>query len=128
MTATPNDALAGRSNDDRLDDTRASVHVLHVSLVRPVLYFGVERLVIAFEATLIAGLIFSVGPHLLTVLVAAIVMLVLHPTMAWLTARDPQITEIYLRSRAYADYYAPHAAVASRRRMPHVRASVPRVR
>jgi type IV secretory pathway TrbD component len=126
MTATPNGVLAGRASDDRLDDTRASEHVLHVSLVRPVLYFGVERLVIAFEATLIAGLIFSVGPHLLTVLIAAIVVLVLHPTMAWLTTRDPQITEIYMRSRAYADYYAPHVAVASRRRTPRVRASIPR--
>jgi type IV secretory pathway TrbD component len=99
-----------------------------VSLVRPVLYFGVERPVIAFEGTLVAGLLFSVGPHLVTLLVAAVVVLVIHPTMAWLTARDPQVTEVFLRSRAYADYYAPHASVASRHRPPRVRASVPRVR
>lgn len=109
-------------------DVRATEHPLHVSLVRPILYFGVERPVIAFEATLVAGLVFSVGPHLATLLIAAIVVLVLHPTMVWLTARDPQITEVYLRSRAYADYYAPHASLASRRAPARVRASVPRVR
>jgi type IV secretory pathway TrbD component len=103
-------------------------HALHVSLVRPVLYFGVERPVVAFEGTLVAGLLFSVGPHLVTLIVAAIVVLVIHPTMAWLTARDPQITEVYLRSRAYADYYAPHVSVTSRRTPPRVRASVPSVR
>lgn len=103
-------------------------HALHVSLVRPVLYFGVERPVIAFEGTLVAGLLFSVGPHFVTLLVAAVVVLVIHPTMAWLTARDPQITEVYLRSRAYADYYAPHALASSRRGPPRVRASIPNAR
>jgi type IV secretory pathway TrbD component len=103
-------------------------HALHVSLVRPMLYFGVERPVIAFEGTVMAGLLFSAGPHLVTLLVAALVVLVVHPTMAWLTARDPQITEVYLRSRVYADYYAPHGSVASRRTPPRVRASVPPVR
>ena len=108
-------------------DVRATEHPLRVSLVRPILYFGVERPVIAFEATLVMGLLFSVGPRLATLLIAAIVVLILHPTMAWLTARDPQITEVYVRSRAYADYYAPHVTVASER-VTRVRASVPLVR
>lgn len=101
---------------------------LHASLVRPMLYFGVERQVIAVEATLVAALLFGVGPHLATLAVAAVVLLAVHPTMVWLTARDPQVTEVFLRSRGYADYYAPHAAVASRARPPRVRPSVPRVR
>ena len=103
-------------------------HALHASLVRPIHYFGVERQVIAIEATLVAALLFGVGPHLATLLVAALVLLVVHPTMAWLTARDPQVAEVFLRSRAYADYYAPHASASARRAAPRVRPSVPHVR
>ena len=110
------------------DEVRVTEHTVHVSLVRPVLYFGVERPVIAFEGTLVAGLLFSVGPHFVTLLVAAVVFVILHPTMVWLTTRDPQVTEVFLRSRGYADYYAPHAAIASSRTPPRVRTSVPRVR
>ena len=105
-----------------------SEHALHASLVRPIHYFGVERQVIAIEATLVAALLSGVGPHLATLLVAGVVLLIVHPAMVWLTARDPQVTEVYLRSRAYADYYASHATVAARRRPPRVRPSVPRVR
>lgn len=101
---------------------------LHASLVRPMLYFGVERQVIAVEATLVAALLFGVGPHLATLVVAAVVLLAVHPAMVWLTARDPQATEVFLRSRGYADYYAPHAAVSARARSPRVRPSVPRIR
>lgn len=101
---------------------------IHASLVRPMLYFGVERQVIAVEATLVAALLFGVGPHLATFVVAAVVLLAVHPTMVWLTARDPQVTEVFLRSRSYADYYAPHGVVGARPRPPRVRPSVPRVR
>jgi type IV secretory pathway TrbD component len=129
MATMPELSLTARAKPatDGLD-CRATEHPLHPSLVRPILYFGVERPVIAFEGTLIAGLLFSVGPQLTTLLVAAAVVLVVHPTMAWLTARDPQITEVYLRSRSYADYYVPHAAVTTRRAPPRVRASVPPIR
>jgi type IV secretory pathway TrbD component len=89
------------------------------------LYFGVERQVIAIEATLVAALLFGVGPHLATLAVAAVVLLILHPALVWLTARDPQVTEVFLRSRGYADYYAPHATVTASARPPRVRPSVP---
>ena len=29
----------------------------------------------------------------------------------WLTAKDPMVVEVYIRSRAYRDFYAPHATV-----------------
>jgi type IV secretory pathway TrbD component len=119
----------------RADDAAGAIvarapreHPLHASLVRPIHYFGVERPVVAIEATLVAALLFGVGPHLATLIVAALVLLVIHPTMAWLTARDPQVTEVYLRSRAYADYYAPHASAATRRAALRVRPSVPHIR
>src|SRR3712207_407363 len=84
---------------------------VHPSLVRPLLYLGVERHVIALEATLCAALLFGLGLSIGTLALVAAVGLGIHPLFVWLTARDPQATEVYLRSRRYADYYAPTAAV-----------------
>jgi len=100
--------------------------LVHPSLVRPVLYLGVERPVIALEATLCAALLFGVGPTALTIACLAVVVVVVHPVAVWLTARDPQAVELYLRSRAYADFYAPLALPHAP--MPRPRASVPAVR
>lgn len=101
-------------------------HRVHSSLVRPVLYMGVERPVIAFEGTLCLAMLFGVGVHLVTAGLIGVVVLVLHPSMVWLTARDAQATEVYIRSRAYADYCAPHGAANTRGRPP--RPSIPGVR
>lgn len=93
-------------------DVRPSTdHAVHQALVRPVLYLGVERPVIALEATLCAALVFGIGPSTLSIACVAAVVLVAHPVAVWLTSRDAQIVELYLRSRAYADFYAPLAAV-----------------
>lgn len=101
-------------------------HRVHSSLVRPVLYMGVERPVIAFEATLCLAMLFGVGLHLVTAGLVGAVVLVIHPSIVWLTARDAQATEVYIRSRAYADYYAPHGAAHTTGRAP--RPSIPGVR
>lgn len=101
-------------------------HRVHASLVRSVLYLGVERPVIAFEATLCLAMLFGVGLHLVTAGLIGAVMLVIHPSMLWLTARDAQATEVYIRSRRYADYYAPHGTTHARGRPP--RPSIPGVR
>ena len=85
-----------------------TAHAVRQSLVRPMLYMGVERTVIALEATLCLALICGAGPRLPTFAICTFVMLVLHPTMAWLTAKDPIASEIYVRSRRYRDFYAPH--------------------
>ena len=37
------------------------------------------------------------------------VVAVVHPTMLWLTQKEPRATELYLRNRGYADFYQPHA-------------------
>ena len=75
------------------------------------LYLGVERTVIALEATLCLALVCGAGPRLPTFAICAFVVLALHPTMAWLTAKDALLSEIYVRSRGYRDFYAPHASV-----------------
>lgn len=90
-----------------------TAHAVRHSLVRPMLYMGVERTVIALEATLCLALVCGAGPRLSTLAICSFVVLVLHPTMAWLTAKDPIVTEIYLRSRRYKDFYTPHAGAWS---------------
>ena len=89
-----------------------AAHAIRQSLVRPILYLGVERTVIAIEATLCLALVCGAGPRLPTLMICAFVILALHPTMVWLTAKDPIASEVYLRSRAYQDFYAPHPTAA----------------
>lgn len=94
-----------------LDPVAPAAHAIRQSLVRPMLYLGVERTVIAVEGTLCLALICGAGPHLPSFAICAFVVLVLHPTMAWLTAKDPLVVEIYMRNRGYRDFYLPHATV-----------------
>ena len=89
-----------------------AAHAIRQSLVRPMLYLGVERTVIALEATVCLALVCGAGPRLPTFVICAFVVLALHPTMVWLTAKDPIASEVYLRSRAYQDFYAPHPSAA----------------
>jgi len=115
-----------RTNASIQQELLATAHPVHPSLVRPVLYLGVERTVIALEGTLCLALLFGVGVHLLTLGLVALVLLVIHPTLVWVTGKDAQATEVYVRSRAYADYYAPHASIHAPARTP--RPSVPKSR
>ena len=96
-----------------------AAHAVRQSLVRPMLFLGVERTVIALEATICLALVCGAGPRVPTFAMCAFVVLALHPTMAWLTAKDPQLVEIYLRSRAYRDFYTSHASVRRPGRKPH---------
>jgi type IV secretory pathway TrbD component len=100
-----------------------AAHPVYTSLVRPVLTLGVERHVAGLEATLCLAIVFGVGLNAVSLGLLAVVVLVLHPTMVWVTAWEPLATELYVRSRAYADYYAPHAAL--HQRSPRPRPSLP---
>ena len=99
---------------------------VHPALVRPVLMAGVERPILALEVTVAIGLLMTVGPRLATIGVVALVVGVIHPTMAWLTARDPMATAVYVRSLRWRAYYPPHADPrAALRRASRARASLP---
>jgi type IV secretory pathway TrbD component len=93
--------------------------------VRPELTLGVERHVAGVEATLCFALLCSRGIGLGTLGIVALVVAVIHPVMVWLTAKDPQATQVFARSRRYADFYATHSAEATVRAP---RPSIPRVR
>ena len=89
---------------------------IHPSLYRPVLFLGVDQTVAIVEAAIVLALVVGVGLHLATVLMAVIVVLAIHPVMAWLTANDPLVTRIYLRSLGLHDFYAAQGALLSRPR------------
>ena len=99
---------------------------VHPSLIRPMLYGGVERPVLVLEATTALGLLFSLGPHLATFGIVAVIVGVLHPAMVWVSARDPLATAVYIRSLGWRAYYPPHASMrVSRGTPPHVRPTLP---
>ena len=97
---------------------------VHPGLLRTVLYAGVERPVIALEATVAVGLVATIGPRVVTLLAIVLIVGVVHPIMAWVTSKDPLATAIYVRSLRWRDYYVPHAGVGARAR---VRPTLPRV-
>lgn len=82
--------------------------MIHASLYRPVLFAGVEFGVVVAEATTVLALLFVIGIHVGTVVLAGLYVLCVHSAAAWVTARDPQISAVYLRSLFVRDYYPPH--------------------
>ena len=104
----------------------------HAALLRPVLYAGVERTVIALESTIAIGLVATVGPRLVTLAAVAVIVGLVHPVMAWVTSKDPLATAIYIRSLGWRDYYAAHAPAhaalrARNRARARVKPTLPRL-
>jgi type IV secretory pathway TrbD component len=101
----------------------AAAHVIHGSLVRPALYAGAEPAVVMVEVSVAFALVFVVGFHVVTLLLAFFWITVVHSAMVWVAKQDPQMTTLYVRSLFAQDYYPPHAGV--RAAPPVVRTSVP---
>jgi type IV secretory pathway TrbD component len=122
MTHRTSDADAGL----RGPATRTARHAIHASLCRPILFMGAEPGVVIVEAAVVLALLFVVGVHVATVAVAVFYVTVVHGAVARVTAADPQISAVYVRSLFARDYYPAHAHL--RARPPAVRPSLPRVR
>ena len=88
-----------------------TTHVIHASLVRPALYAGVEPAVVMVEASVAFALLFVVGFHLATLLLAFFWLTAVHSTMVWVAKQDPQMSTLYVRSLFAQDYYPAHAGV-----------------
>lgn len=97
---------------------------VHQSLIRTPLYGGVDKGFLLVEACTVGFLFFAVGFHLATFFAAAVWVLVLHPLMVWVNAKDPLLAALYVRSLGGKDYYAPHASHAGR--APAAKASIPK--
>jgi type IV secretory pathway TrbD component len=101
-------------------------HPFHPSLVRPILFAGAEPAAAALEALTAGALLFGVGFHIASILLAAFYLTVVHTVMVWVAAQDPQMSQLYLRSLSARDYYPAHGAVHAR--LIAVRPSLPQTR
>src|SRR2546422_5699045 len=100
-----------------------TTHVIHASLVRPALYAGVEPAVVMVEASVAFALVFVVGFHLVTLLLAFFWLTAVHSTTVWVAKQDAQMSTLYVRSLFAQDYYPAHAGVQAA--PAAVRSSVP---
>ena len=105
-------------------DTRA-IHPVHVALVRSVLYAGAEPTVVIVELSISFSLLFIVGFHLVTVLLAGFWLSVVHAVMVWIAKQDSQMIELYVRSLFGRDYYPAQSRLHAPTRVP--RPSIPRL-
>jgi type IV secretory pathway TrbD component len=96
---------------------------LHPALVRPVLYAGVAPELLFFEASTAFLLLFEVGLHVVTVLLALFYLGVVHPLAVFLCSHDPQVAQLHVRSLRGADHYTP--APAFEARVPPVDPALP---
>lgn len=88
-----------------------TAHAVHASLIRPVLIAGAEPAVVILEASVVFALLFVVGFHFATIVIAAFWFGVIHSTMVWVAKREPIGSMLYVRSLASRDFYSPTARV-----------------
>jgi type IV secretory pathway TrbD component len=89
----------------------AEAHPIHQSLVRPILLAGAEPAAAILEVLSAGSLLFGVGFHVATILLAAFYLVVVHGVMVWVATQDPQMSQLYLRSLAARDFYSPHGSL-----------------
>jgi type IV secretory pathway TrbD component len=94
---------------DRQDTLEA--HVIHTSLYRPVLFAGAEPAVVVLEVTTAFALVFGIGLHVATVLLAAFYLTAVHSAMVWVAKQDAHMTALYVRSLSARDFYPPHGSI-----------------
>lgn len=101
------------SDSRQTADQALESHTIHASLYRPVLFAGAEPGVVVLEVTTAFALVFGVGLHVATVLLAAFYLIVVHGLMVWIARQDPYMTSLYVRSLGASDFYSPHGSLTS---------------
>lgn len=96
-----------------------TTHIVHVSLIRPVLFAGAEPAVVIVETCVAFALVFVVGLHVLTFAIALFWLTAVHSAMVWVATQEPQMTSLYVRSLLAHDFYAPHARAHLPTPAPH---------
>jgi type IV secretory pathway TrbD component len=82
--------------------------------------------VVVLEVTTAFALVFGVGLHVATVLLAVFYLTVVHAVMVWVAKQDPRMIGLYVRSLSARDFYPPHGSV--RAAPPPVHPSIARGR
>jgi len=106
------------------DEKPREEHVVHASLYRPVLFAGAEPAVVIVELSTAFALVFGIGLHVATVVLAILYVTVVHGVMVWVAKQDVNMTSLYVRSLSGRDFYAAHASIHAA--APVVRPSLPR--
>ena len=86
-------------------------HTIHASLHRPVLFAGAEPPVVVLEATTALALLFGIGIHVATVVLAGFYATVVHGVMVWVAKQDSHMIALYVRSLSARDFYPAHGGV-----------------
>lgn len=80
---------------------------IHPSLIKPVLFGGVERGVAVMSASAAIGIPLFAGLHVLTLAIAFVFAFPIHALGVWMARRDPQMIAVYVRSISARDHYVP---------------------
>lgn len=98
---------------------------VYTSLYRPILFGGVDLFMFVFEVCIVSATVFLVGLHPLTIGLAMLWMIVVHPVLRWITRTDHLMPWLYLRHRGHRAFYPPRAHPA--RRVAMAQRSIPGV-
>jgi type IV secretory pathway TrbD component len=105
-------------------DRPLEAHIIHPSLYRAVLFAGAEPAVVVLEVTTAFSLVFGIGFHVATLVLAVFYLTVVHGVMVWVAKQDPQMSALYVRSLSARDFYPPHGSVRGAPAAVH--AAIPR--
>ena len=65
-------------------------HPFHPSLSRPILFAGAEPAAAILEVLTAGALLFGVGFHIASIVLAVFYLTVVHALMTWVAAQDPR--------------------------------------
>lgn len=92
---------------------------IRLSLVRPILLAGADRTLVLINMTCIVMLIFGVGLHWLTIILALFFAVIGHSILVRVAKYDPYFSKIYLRHIRYHDFYPAKSSVLSKSAVPN---------
>lgn len=83
----------------------AKDRIIHQSLLEPPFFLGVTFEVLAGEIAFLLGLFVAFGASKVTVVYAALTLLIAHPILARFIRRDPLALRLLLASLEYRRFY-----------------------
>lgn len=92
---------------------------IHSSLIKPILFGGVERGVVVMSGSAAIGIPLFAGLHPVTLVLAFVFAFPIHALGVWMARRDPQMMAVYVRSISARDHYVPWSGRRSVRTVVH---------
>ena len=99
-------------------------HRVYTSLYRPLLLAGAEPAAVVVEFSTAFALVFGIGMHVATALLAVFYLTVVHSVMVWVARQDVHLSMLYVRSLSGRDFYPPHGTIDGASVLP--KPSIPR--